>query len=214
MRLLFLPLLACLAAPAAHAAGLSGWTGNAELDAAFVVNNAGRYAEAFAMFSDLYKQGLPMAATMLGRYYEDGRAVAHNEAKALALYKEARSKGDALAEYHYLRVKSNNNFKNAGAKELERLVAVLTAEAEKGNAPVQTALGSTYRFLSGAGPALSRWTPPEARRLAQEWMRKAAEAGYAPAQYSMRLFYTDDAREWVEKAAAAGYPPALKLLEP
>ena len=213
MRLPFFCLFVCLILIPAQAAGQSNWTGNPELDAAFVYNNSGRYAEAFAVFSKLHAQGLPMAGTMLGRYYEDGRAVTQDREKALALYTEARNKGDALAEYHYARVTSNN-LRRMTPNGLERLVSILTATAEKGNAPVQTALAATYLFLSGAGPELSRWTPPEARNLAQQWMRKAAEAGYAPAQSNMYFFYVDDAREWVEKAAAAGYPPALKRLNP
>ena len=211
MRLPFLPLLVCLVLLPTHATAQPDWTGNRELDAAFVENNAGRYAEAFALFTQLHEHGVPMAGTMLGRYYEDGRAVGQDKEKALALYAAAKKKGDALAEYHYARVTSSN-LRRMSPKELERLVSVLTATAETGNAPVQTVLATTYLFLSGAGPELSRWTPPEARGLAQQWMRKAAEAGYAPAQSNMRLFHTDDAREWMEKAAASGYPPAINFL--
>ena len=215
MRIRFLPFFLCLVLLSAQAAGQAAaqtsWTGDADLDAAFAHNNAGRYEEAFALFSKLYKRGVPMAGTMVGRYYEDGRAVPQDQRKAMTLYTEARSRGDALGAYHYVRV-SSDGWTRITSKELERLVATLTPEAEAGNAPVQTVLAATYLFLSGAGPELSRWTPPEARGLAKEWMLKAAEAGYAPAQSNMTIFYTDDAQEWLEKAAAAGYPPALRQL--
>lgn len=211
MRLPFLPLLICLILFPVYAAGQSSWTGNPELDAAFAHNNAARYTEAFAQFTALHQQGVAMAGTMVGRYFEDGRAVEQNKEKALALYNEAKSKGEALAEYHYTRVTSNS-FRRTTATEMERLVSVLTPSAEQGNIIVQTALASTYYILSGSGPEISRWTPPEARKLAEHWMRKAAEAGYAPAQNNMRLFYVNDAQEWLEKAAAAGYPPAINAL--
>lgn len=209
--LLLLPLLFCLALAPAQAAENPSWTGNPELDLAFAHNNAARYTEAFALFSKLHGQGVPMAGTMVGRYYEDGRAVAKDREKALALYSEAKDKNEALGVYHYARITSGN-LENLTGRQLERLVAVLTAEAEKGNVPVQTTLGATFIFLSGAGPERSLWTPPEARRLAREWMLKAAEAGYAPAQSNMSIFGGEDARGWVEKAAASGYPPAVKAL--
>ena len=213
MRLLFLSLFVCLIlVPApALAAEQQSWTGNSELDAAFVHNNTGQYAEALVLFSKLYKQGVPMAGTMLGRYYEDGRACTQDREKALSLYAEAESKNEAFGIFHHARATSDN-LELLTAKELERIVAVLTPEAEKGNVPVQTALGATYLFLSGAGPERSRWTPPEAWELAERWMRKAAEAGYAPAQNNMPIFDSETVQEWREKAAASGYPPALKAL--
>ena len=55
---------------------------------------------------------------------------------------------------------------------------------------------------------------------AASWRQKAAENGYATAQYSLALMYFDgqglprndpEAKKWVEKAAAQNYPQALRL---
>ena len=56
---------------------------------------------------------------------------------------------------------------------------------------------------------------------AAEWVTKAAEAGYPPAQYNLGLRYKDgdgvtastaDAEKWLNKAAAGKYRPARVAL--
>ncbi len=44
--------------------------------------------------------------------------------------------------------------------------------------------------------------------LAFQWIRKAADQGYAPAQYKMGLLELDKREEWLLKAAEQGYGPA------
>ena len=56
---------------------------------------------------------------------------------------------------------------------------------------------------------------------AAEWVTKAAEAGYPPAQYNLGLRYKDgdgvtastaEAEKWLNKAAAGKYRPARVAL--
>jgi TPR repeat protein len=57
---------------------------------------------------------------------------------------------------------------------------------------------------------------------AMAWFRKAAERGYAPAQYNLGKMYLkgqgvavdrEEARKWLTRAADAGYPAAKKALD-
>ncbi len=206
----------CLALTAEAAVEHPSWTGNNELDAAFALNNQGRYAEAFAAFSTLYERGVPMAGTMLGRYYEDGRAVPPDAGKALGLFHEARDKGDQLAAFHLERFGNGDGF--VCGPGIEDLMEAVEAAAERGNVPLQAALAAAYLVRAEAcresDPPPS-WNPPNPGSRAAYWMRRAAEAGYAPCQFNMYAHKLDPGNgvAWLRKAAEAGYPAARKELE-
>ncbi len=195
-RALALLLSLCFALSAQAAQVKVNWTGDAELDKAFLLNNQGKYAEAFAMFSDLYKKDVPMAGAMVGRYYEDGRSVPEDKSKARALYKEALDKGEAFGSYHYYRLKQP--FYLAHEEGNKALAAALEKDAEKGNAPIQAVLSNVYVKLD---------QPQRARY----WLQKAADAGYAPSIYglarSLRQRSPNEAREMMQRPPTSGTRP-------
>lgn len=88
----------------------------------------------------------------------------------------------------------------------------LTAAAERGYLPAQFDLGSSYmsKIFQGSNAA-------ETRKIAERWLREAADAGYVPAMHNLAtlIYYTDvnQALEYYELAAELGFPPAKEYLE-
>jgi TPR repeat protein len=87
---------------------------------------------------------------------------------------------------------------------MESTLQQLQAEAERGNAQAQYALGGAYYNGNGV-----------TRNPAQgaQWLLRAAEGGYAPAQCDLGVMYQkgvgvdqsfDDAVKWYQKAAKQG----------
>ena len=185
------------------------WTGNRELDRAFALNNEGRYHEAFVLFSTLHEEGVPLAGTMVGRYYESGRAVSRDWDRARKLFVEAKERGEAFGWYHYLRFTEGEaeflRNPDAGA-----MVAALLQEAESGNnAPVQTVLAACYLGVDSIGYPRPAWADKDAFYEGVAWMRRAAYWGYAPARHNMvDHSFGPEKYEWWKLAKESGYPPA------
>lgn len=100
------------------------------------------------------------------------------------------------------------------AKNDERFVARMKAEAEQGDALAQAALGDCYYFGTCEGV-------PQDCIKAREFYEKAVAHGLVLAQFNLGWMYYigegvqqnyDEARKWFEKAAAQGYAKAQNNL--
>ncbi len=87
-------------------------------------------------------------------------------------------------------------------------VQALVPRAQAGDPEAQYALGMAYE--SGTGVRLDA-------RESEKWLRKAAESGYAPAQYELGAQLQTERRfaegiPWLERAAAQGHPGANLMM--
>lgn len=101
----------------------------------------------------------------------------------------------------------------AAAEKYGKALAVLQADADKGNAHAQYLMGLVFGWLGESDANKMNVFYKESL----SWMTKAAGGNDAPAQYVLGMMYlegngvAEDAEKalaWVEKAAESGYAPA------
>ncbi|SMX40816.1 tetratricopeptide repeat protein [Maliponia aquimaris] len=166
------------------------------------------YAEAARMFQAAAEQGLPEALTNLGVLYENGFGVPQNDTLAAELYRQggqgdrARA-GDAGPIYDPRLAPPPTDA--AGLKALEKAALAGDPVAE---------FQMAWLLLSA--------TPREPRRTMQGaiLMRRAAEAGHAPAMANLALLYFEGTglpqdyvlgQMWLVLAGSGGFAGAAEI---
>ena len=193
-------------------------------DFGFAAFQRGHYRVALYDFESRATQGDFLAQFRLAYMYRHGYGMKEpNAEKALELYEEAAKQGWTPAQNNlgvlYVRLaesaaEKSEYQKNMGiaenwfkkAAEFDTPPTVVIAGGEGGYAPAQYNL-----YIIGSDNPT-------------EWLRKAAENDYAPAQHQLGYLYINDkddngkvkypkkALEWIQKAAEQGYPPAQNAL--
>jgi uncharacterized protein len=104
------------------------------------------YATAFREFKPLAEQGVPIAQTSIGTFYEYGYGVSKNYKAAIKWYTLAAKQGEDGAQYYLGWMYQ----KGKGVKkDYETAVKWYTLAAEQGNASAQTYLALMYVFGRG-----------------------------------------------------------------
>jgi TPR repeat protein len=173
----------------------------------------GQFAQAFALFNKASRENLPAAHYYMGLSYSTGSGVRRNTEKAKDYFERAVTGGYDLANYPLSLMYrtgrgAEKNESKADQYHAKAIQAIVT-QAEKGEVLPQYYYGETLE--NGYG---TQGGKDEKGALA--WYRKAADQGYAPAQYALGRLYnegrgTDNnkknypaANEWLEKAAGQG----------
>lgn len=177
--------------------------------------------EAYKWYRKAAEQGDVIAQRMVGACYEDGLGVTQDEDEAYKWYKKAAGQGDVIAQrkvgiyYLGIGVFADVAYEKEGYEWLRKA-------ADQGDAEAQFGLGG-YHMLSMTamiGKAMEEDDDEiEEEEIngemekAYKWYMKAAEQGYAEAQYTIGTFYEngtwveqDDAKalEWYGKAMEQG----------
>lgn len=177
--------------------------------------------EAYKWYRKAAEQGNAVAQRMVGTCYENGQGVTQDEDEANEWYEKAAEQGDVIAQrkvgtyYLGLGMFVDAAYNKEGYEWLRKA-------AEQGDAEAQFGLGG-YHMLSMAtmiGKAMGEgdYETDEEKingemEEAYKWYLKAAEQGYAEAQYTIGTFYEngtwveqDDekALEWYSKAMDQG----------
>jgi hypothetical protein len=140
------------------------------------------------------------AQFLLSRYYDQGKWVARNPAKALELLEQASAKLP-MAETELAR----NYFHGyLVPRDLKKAESLLRDAVSSGLPDAQTLLGQVL-FLEG-------------QKEGTEWIRKAADQRNAKAEYLLSVFYRDgtpgipkdggEEMKWMQRASSDGYPDA------
>lgn len=144
------------------------WTGDKELDLAFLAYSTGKFDEAFKRFSALHDSGNSTATAMLGRAYEQGRGVAPDQEKALELFKKAAEKGDPFGLIYLSHMRESK----LQAEKFEAMNKL----AQGGNIPAKNIMGVLLETDGDYCNALKLF-------------EQAAKAGYPPAILNLSRFY-------------------------
>lgn len=160
------------------------------------------------LWTDIYherlkeaQQGSADAQFDVGAMYENGRGVSADRAQAMQWYRKAADQGHSRAAHALVRMQDN-----------ERRLSKTQSQAEAGDVESQYTLGTMY--LTGTG------TPADLK-LAEQWLKRAAEKNHIKAQFKLgHLYYVELADEgdmkaafdWFNKAAQSDYPPAFYYL--
>ena len=151
--------------------------------------------QAVEWFEKAAGQGCADAQYILGKYYYDGSTLEQDYAKAFEMFAQAAEQGNAQAQcelgWMYLEGRVQ------GTKDTSAELSGMSAEE----------FNSTAYYAKNENDV-----------KAFEWFEKAAEQGYAEAQYLTGTLYSGAGRgvkgnsakalEWYEKAAEQGYIPA------
>ena len=197
-RFFLLPLLlAVLAAGAARADYMAGWT----------ALEAGDGETARAAWIDEARNGDVDMQFAIGLLHESGLLGEIDHEAALDWYRAAAGRGLAAAQTRLARMLASGVGVEA---DLELATDLLVKAAEAGYAPAQYNLAIAYERAQGV---------PLDPDLAAAWYERAAEQGLPEAIYAMgRLAMTggnaasDDAIGWYRRAAEAGLPEAANNL--
>ena len=188
------------AIPAAELAAEPG------IDRAYGAYQRGFFLTAFAYALKPALAGDPVAQTLMGVLYEDGRATRRDYAAAADWFRLAAAQGDVGASYRLALLSLSGE---AGEKDEEEAARLFRVAAEAGNE--DAAYNLAIMTLQGSG-GLTR-NSAEAARLLQQ----ASDDGSADATYALALLYAagngvvpDDRRatELMLAAAEAGSVPA------
>lgn len=144
------------------------WTGDKELDLAFLAYSTGKFDEAFKRFSALDERGDSTATAMLGRLYEQGRGVPADSGKALELFKKSGQAGNpfGLVYMSYMQEDKIGSEKREAMNQL----------AKGGNIPAENILGVILETEGDNCNALKQF-------------EQASKAGYPPAILNLSRFY-------------------------
>ena len=176
--LLLLPLAACQ--PQGKGGGSSAinfalptpekinWTGDKELDLAFLAYSTGKFDEAFKRFSTLHDNGNSTATAMLGRVYEQGRGVAADSEKAMELFKQSVKAGNPFGLIYL-------NYAQETKLQVEKFDA-MNKLAQSGNIPAKNIMGVLFETDGDYCSALKLF-------------EQASKAGYPPALLNLSRFY-------------------------
>ncbi len=152
------------------------------------------------------EQGFVLAQLSLGGCYGTGTGVPHSDDQAFKWYKKAADQGNSFGEYQVAMYYENGWVVQKNAQEAKRWYK---RSAEHGNPMGQHAY-SKYCYWNG-----------EVDKMIV-WQKKAAEQGYAPAQYNLGISYAqgiglpedmEKATELMNKAAVQGDEDAKEWLE-
>jgi len=195
-------------------------------------------SQAVAWWRKAANQGYAEAQFSLGLMYKNGRGVAQDDRQAVAWFQKAAAQGHTWAQHSLGRMYKNSlgtpSKTNAQAVSIpiqqqptgqvqpqgagNRPLETLRVRAEQGDAKAQSDLGAIYYEVGQmyyVGQDVTRDVGQ-----AMEWFQKAANQGYADAQYSLGLMYAsrgvaqDDrqAVAWFQKAADQGHAKAQYCL--
>lgn len=185
------------------------------------------------------ERGEADAQYRLGNCYAEGKGVEKNDAEAVKWYRKAAEQGNVDAQYWL-----GSCYFNGDGVETNKVEAVrwFRKAAEQGHADAQYFTGKNYEFGIGVvqnKDEAEKWfgkikhpfdqyrignmlllvkqDKPEVKAEAMKWYRKAAEQGYADAQYMLGLCYCvkqdkPEAVKWLQKAAKQGHEEAKKAL--
>jgi len=155
-------------------------------------------AEAAKWFRKAAEAGEPAAQMQLGSCYERGTGLAKDQTESAKWYRAAASKASA-----FLSTKTNEEFLRYGRNKYYffNLFTWIEKSAKTGDPAAQFQMGEIYseRYSNN--------------KDADEWYKRAAEHGYAPAQAELgkRLFEGNgvakngsEAAGWLKKAAEQG----------
>ena len=180
-------------------------------------------AEAVRWYRKAAEQGNVDAQCRLGSYYTSGIGVEKNEAEAAKWYRMAAEQGNVDAQYF-----TGRNYK------LGIGVVQDKDEAEKWFGKIkhpfdQYRIGNMLFVVAQLDLAqnktdiiYAKQDKPEVKAEAVKWYRKAAEQGYADAQYELGICYRDgygvaqdkiEGVKWLKKAAKNGVKKAQDALD-
>ena len=180
-------------------------------------------AEAVKWYRKAAEQGNVDAQCRLGSYYTSGKGVEKNEAEAAKWYRMAAEQGNVDAQYF-----TGKNYK------LGIGVVQDKDEAEKWFGKIkhpfdQYRIGNMLFIVAQLDLAqnktdiiYAKQDKPEVKAEAVKWYRKAAEQGYADAQYELGICYRDgygvaqdkiEGVKWLKKAAKNGVKKAQDALD-
>lgn len=191
--------------------GHAGWFAAPDFATAEKLYQDGRYEEAFSAMKQL-SSSRPDAKRMLAAMYLKGQGTKTDGMKALKLYQEAATAGDAQAQYEL-----GDFYQNRATNEpnpLAKAFELYKSAAQQGQTQAQFRLGSWYLQHDGV---------PEAGikrdlETAFEWLRKAARSGNLDAQVDLAHQLDEQGTGYEIGAGAWGKVPkdpakALELRE-
>ncbi|MBY0426915.1 MAG: sel1 repeat family protein, partial [Cytophagales bacterium] len=142
------------------------------------------YSKALAHFRESEHKDYHDVFYLLGRMYENGEGVAASESKALHYYEKGVSKGDSKANiglgvlYHDGKGVPKDTSK--ARIYFQKAIPAIREKANENNMFWITRLGFLYNFGYGV---------PEDYKEASKWYMKAANMGYAFAQFNLGVMY-------------------------
>lgn len=171
------------------------WTGDKELDLAFLAYSTGKFDEAFRRFSTLHERGDSTATAMLGRCHEQGRGAPVDAEKAMELFKQSARAGNPFGLVYM-------NYLSESKIQPEKLEA-MSQLAQAGNIPAKNIMGVIFESRGDSCNAFSLF-------------EQAAQAGYPPAMRNLARFYregdcTQQDRAKAEEIENSAYRMGYKL---
>ncbi|WP_337270273.1 tetratricopeptide repeat protein [Oryzifoliimicrobium ureilyticus] len=147
-------------------------------------------------------KGDPAAMFKYSLILMEGRLVPRDKAKADTFMKKAADNGDSSAQFNWAQTLTADH---PGREGLELALPYYEKSAEQGIADAQYAVAELYSVL----PDL----PAEKKRLARQWMARAARAGFDTAQLDLGVWFVNGTNgprdfvkgfEWIQLAANRG----------
>ena len=178
---------------------------DAGADPAYEAFDLGRYVAARDLATAAAERGEPQAATLLGRIYQEGLGVPHDDVKAAQWYRRGAELGDINAKFAF-----GVMLAEGGALKKDRAGAGLMFELAAAKGHVLASYNLALLFLTGDGK-------PENPRRGFQLIEYAAEAGLVQAQYDLATLYATGtgvdpnafkAATWFKRSAEAGLPEA------
>ncbi len=176
------------------------------------------YRQAMYWYRKAADQGDPDAQYILGRLFEEGLGVQRDHGQAKFWYQKAADQGHVGAKADLVRLKDGKTPSTSVTPVTAGSLAPLTGAETTSNAPTtpqaQYEMGNNYHY-GNQGVNIDS-------RQAIYWYEKAADQGYADAQYMLGWLYEDgwgvtkdfaQARAWYQKAADQGNAGAQTCLK-
>lgn len=166
--------------------------------------------EALAWFTKAAEEGDADAQNNLGVIYAKGGTKATRE-QAIKWYLEAARRGHRGAQQNLVALNNDNLERKVAAPASAELVQMKAYEGE----PV-------YQFLFGISFLVGNGSQEVDEYAAVNWIQKAADQGYAPAEYQLGQLYLegrgltqdhDRAYQWISRAADKKYAPAIDWMQ-
>jgi serine/threonine-protein kinase len=170
----------------------------------------GQFDDAFALFNKASRANVPAGHYYVGLSYSAGNGVRRNLDKAKEYFEKAVTGGYDLANYPLsLMYRTGRGAEKNEQKANEyhgKAMQAIVSQAEKGEVLPQYYFGETLENGYGTKGGKDE-------KSALDWYRKAADQGYAPAQYALGRLYNEGrgtkkdyaaANEWLGKAAGQG----------
>jgi TPR repeat protein len=168
-------------------------------------------SEALTWFAKAAQQGDADAQNNLGYMYSQGRGIKASREQAIKWYLEAAQRGHRTAQQNLFALTNDGLQRKSVAPPTAEIVRIKAHEGE-----------ALYQFLYGMSYLVGNGSQESDESAAVNWVKKAADKGFAAAEHQLGLFYLngrgltqdqDRAYYWIARAADKKYFTAISWMK-